>query len=183
MKKLATLLVAASFILPMTHSVAQAAPSKVKKTFKKRSYSRKTNRLSAKKKAQKPALLSTEGMTPDRFHCEMGKTFTLYRYPGDGNSAILDWAGTRRKMHRVPSKIGAERFETDAKLTYIGVSNLTQLIDFKQGKPVLTECRNAEQNLVQNELDQKKAEEKLAKNQPVQAKKETKKKKGFWPFN
>ncbi|MBS7327630.1 MAG: hypothetical protein KIG68_02645 [Oxalobacter sp.] len=184
MKKLATLLVAAGFILPLTYNAAEAAPSKAKTVAKKKSTVRRTSRTSARTKAQKPAILSVEGMVPDRYHCEMGKTFTLYRYPHDNSSVILEWAGTRQQMHRVQTRTGAERFETNAKLTYIGVSNLTQLIDFKQGKPVLNDCRNEEQNRVQHELDMKKAEEKAAKAQGVQQKQEPpkKKKKSWWPF-
>lgn len=183
MKKLATLLVAAGFILPLTYNAAEAAPSKTRTVAKKKTTVRRTSRTSARTKAQKPTILSVEGMVPDRYHCEMGKTFTLYRYPNNNSSAILDWAGTRQQMHRVETRTGSERFETNSKLTYIGVTNLTQLIDFQRGKPVLTECRNAEQKQVQAELDRQKAEGKTAKNQSVRPKQETKKKKkSWWPF-
>ncbi len=181
-KKLATLFIAAGIILPLAYSPAEAAPSKA--TAKKKTTTRKTTRTRARNKSHAPALLSVEGMTPDRYHCEMGKSFTLYRYPHDSSTVILDWAGTRQQMHRVQTRTGAERYETNAKLTFIGVSNLTQLIDFKQGKPVLNECRNDEQNRVQHELDMKKADERMAKTQqqqePVEAPK--KKKKSWWPF-
>ena len=181
MKKLATLLVAAGFILPLTCHVAEAAPSKT--SIQKRAPVRKTTKKPVKAKTQAPAVLSVEGMVADRYHCEMGKAFTLYRYPDNRNSVILDWAGKRQRMHNVPTKTGAERYETDAKLTYIGVSNLTQLIDFKQGKPVLTECRNAEQKRVQAELDQKKADEKVGITQKDKTQQtQKKKKKSRWPF-
>ncbi|MBR7069665.1 MAG: hypothetical protein IKI30_04370 [Oxalobacter sp.] len=181
MKKLATLLVAAGFILPLTYHVAEAAPSKT--SIKKRAPVRKTTNRPARTKVQAPAVLSVEGMVADRYHCEMGKAFTLYRYPDNRNSVILDWAGKRQRMHNVPTKTGAERYETDARLTYIGVSNLTQLIDFKQGKPVLTECRNTEQKRVQAELDQKKAEEKAGITQKDKTQQtQKKKKKSWWPF-
>ncbi|MGN0918565.1 MAG: hypothetical protein ACI4NO_05425 [Oxalobacter sp.] len=181
MKKLATFLAAAGIILPMTYYTAQAAPAKAQTAAKKKATVRKSAKTSIRKnQAKAPASLSTEGMIADRYHCEMGKSFTLYRYPDNKNAVILDWAGTKQQMHRVQTRTGSERFETNSKLTYIGVTNLTQLIDFQRGKPVLTECRNAEQKQVQAELDRKKAE---AKTQTAQQKQETKKKKkSFWPF-
>lgn len=184
MKKLATLLVAAGIVLPMTCHTAQAAPAKAQTAAKKKATVRKSTKTSIRKKqAKAPVAPSTEGMIADRYHCEMGKSFTLYRYPDNKDAVILDWAGTKQQMHRVQTRTGSERFETNSKLTYIGVSNLTQLIDFQQGKPVLTECRNVEQKQVQAELDRKKAEEKTAKTQTAQQKQETKKKKkSFWPF-
>lgn len=87
------------------------------------------------------------GMEPDRYDCEMGKSFTLYRNPGDEDHVILDLNGKRLAMHRTLSKIGAERFETDSKVTFIGVANLTQLIDFKQRRPILNECLNEQQKI------------------------------------
>ncbi len=180
-KKLATLLVAAGVILPMVYSTAQAAPAKSKATVKRKTPVRKTTKNPVKTQT---SAISTEGMIADHYQCEMGKSFTLYRYHDNRDAVILDWAGKKQQMHKVPAKSGAERFETDAKLTYIGVSNLTQLIDFKQGKPVLTECRNSEQRQVQAELDRKKAEGKTAQTQKnnTQQTPEKKKKKSFWPF-
>ena len=181
-KKLATIFIAAGIILPLAYSPAEAAPAKA--TAKKKATKRITTKSRVRNKSHAPALLSVEGMTPDHYHCEMGKTFTLYRYPHDSSTVILDWAGTRQQMHRVQTRTGAERYETNAKLTYIGVSNLTQLIDFKQSKPILSECRNEEQNRVQHELDMKKAGEKYAKvqQQQEQAEAPKKKKKSWWPF-
>ncbi len=183
-KKLAVILVATSFLLPLTYSVARATPSKTKTTIKRKATTRKTARASTKTKKQKPVIPSVEGMIADRYHCEMGKTFTLYRDPNDNQSVILEWAGTRQQMHKIATKTGAERFETDAKLTYIGVSNLSHLIDFKRGKPILSECRNDKQNRIQHELDQKKAEKKATKTQVTQPKQAQKpaKKRSFWPF-
>ena len=155
-KKLATLLVAAGLVLPMTYGAAQAAPAKAKaksvRTIKNRGPVNKAP-------VAAPAANSTAGLYADRYYCEMGKSFTLYRDPDDKSYAILDHAGTKQRMYRVSSVTNAERFETNAKLTYIGAANLTQLIDFKNGKPILTECRNAEQQRFQAEMNRQKAEE------------------------
>ena len=102
-------------------------------------------------------------MYADKYYCEMGKNFTLYRYPDNKDSVILDWAGTKRPMYKKESVTHAERYETTAKLTFIGAANLTQLIDFKAGKPVLTECRNNEQMKIQAEMNKKKAINQTAK--------------------
>lgn len=154
-KKLATLLVAAGLVLPMAYGAAQAAPVKAKaktvRTIRNRAPMRKAP-------VATPVANSTAGMYADRYYCEMGKSFTLYRDQDDRSYAILDYAGSRHRMYRVHSVTNAERFETNKKLTFIGAANLTQLIDFKNGRPVLTECRNTEQRKVQADLDRQKAE-------------------------
>ncbi len=154
-KKLAFLLVAASIMLPATFITTQAAPIKASRIHK--------SRIKKTKSVDTPAKISTSGMYADKYYCEMGKNFTLYRYPDNKDSVILDWAGTKRPMYKKESVTHAERYETTAKLTFIGAANLTQLIDFKAGKPVLTECRNNEQMKIQAEMNKKKAINQTAK--------------------
>lgn len=152
-KKLATLLVAAGLVLPMAYGAAQAAPVRAKaktvKTIKNRTPVKKAT-------VAAPAVNSTAGLYADRYQCEMGRSFTLYRNPNDSSYAIIDHAGSKQRMHRVTSVTNAERFETNAKLTFIAAANLAQLIDFKNSRPVLTECRNAEQRRIQAELNKQK---------------------------
>ncbi len=94
-----------------------------------------------------------------QYNCTDGTNFSITRNPKTPNSATLHRQGKTYQMTKVPTKTGADRLEHTSGITYIGVSNLSQLVNFKQGKNIASECRSTEQIKIQQELDAKKRKE------------------------
>ena len=106
------------------------------------------------------------------YDCTNGANFSITRNSKTPNAAVLTLNGQQYKMTKVPKASGIDRLEHSSGLTYIGASNMSSLINFKTRKNVGAECRSAEQNAIQKDLDAKAKEEKAAK-AAAQAKQQT----------
>lgn len=98
-----------------------------------------------------------------QYNCTDGTHFTITRNAKTPNKATLNRQGQSYEMTKVATRTGSDKLQHSSGLTYIGVSNMSQLVNFKQGKNISNECRSAEQVAVQQELDAKRKEEAAAK--------------------
>lgn len=103
------------------------------------------------------------GPQTTHYDCTNGASFSVTRDSKTPNKAILTLNAKQYEMKKVPKASGIDRLEHSSGLTYIGATNMSSLINFKQGKNYGAECRSAEQNAIQKELDAKAKEEKAAK--------------------
>lgn len=88
----------------------------------------------------------------EQFKCNNGNRFTLTHTPGTSAPATLTWQGKIFEMASIKTKTGAERYEHPSGMTYIGAANSSMLIDRKQGKLIVQDCRNPSQEKAQKNL-------------------------------
>ncbi|MBS7328418.1 MAG: hypothetical protein KIG68_06685 [Oxalobacter sp.] len=88
----------------------------------------------------------------EQFKCDDGNRFTLTHTPGTSAPATLTWQGKTYEMVGIKTKTGAERYEHPSGMTYIGAANSSMLIDRKQGKLIVQDCRNPSQEKTQKNL-------------------------------
>ncbi len=138
MKKTVTLLLGAALVMSLTGC----------ETFRSGSSSSKA---------------TTSGPVTTQYNCTDGTHFTITRNAKNPNRAILNRQGQSYEMTKVATRTGSDKLQHSSGLTYIGVSNMSSLVNFKQGKNISSECRSKEQVQIQKELDEKRKQEAAAK--------------------
>ena len=88
----------------------------------------------------------------EQFQCDDGNRFTLTHTPSSSIPATLIWQGKTYEMASIKTTTGAERYEHPSGMTYIGAANSSMLIDRKQGKLIVQDCRNPSQAKIQKDL-------------------------------
>ena len=91
----------------------------------------------------------------EQFLCDDGNRFILTHTPGTSEPATLTWQGKRYEMAYIKTRTGAERYEHPSGTTYIGAANSSMLIDRKQGRLIVQDCRNPVQAKIHAELKAK----------------------------
>lgn len=143
MKKLLTVLLAASMALATTYAAAEEAKP-AKPTAKK------TEKKAVKKPAKKAAAVKDEDeVEPDvagseisEYSCEHGHTITVYRNAADTQYAAMRWDKRLYRMKRVETESGAERLEHAKRgLLFIGIPAKAMLLDSKKGRQLANECK------------------------------------------
>ncbi len=102
---------------------------------------------------------AASGPITTQYDCTDGTHFTITRDAKTPDRAILTRKGQSYEMKKVATRTGSDKLQHTSGITYIGVSNMSSLVNFKQGKNISSECRSEEQRQVQAELDQKRREE------------------------
>ena len=91
---------------------------------------------------------------PDtKYLCTDGSSFELIP---NGNQAKLILQGNTYQMTRVNTRTGSTRYDNSSGLSFIGVSNMSTLVNFKSQQSIAGECRNESQRHIQAEIDRKK---------------------------
>ncbi|WP_230414425.1 hypothetical protein [Collimonas silvisoli] len=120
-----------------------------------------STKKTAKKAVKKPAAKAApaevddgedEG-TPDvktsltvDYKCELGNKLTIFTNAEDDKHIALRWGTTLRRLTRVPTTTGANRFENRKYgLLWIGIPAKGILLDSKTGHQLANECKSAEQ--------------------------------------
>jgi membrane-bound inhibitor of C-type lysozyme len=142
MKKLLSILMAASFALAMSPVSAQTTAPTEKQTAKK------TTKKAPAKKAVDPDEVDADvaGSTVTEYDCAEGHKITVYRNAADPNNVALRWNKRIIRMKRVETESGAERLEHEKRgLVFIGIPAKAMLLDAKHGRQLANECKSAEQ--------------------------------------
>ncbi len=106
---------------------------------------------------------ATSGSVTTRYDCTDGTYFTITRDAKTPNQATLRRQGQTYEMTKVPTRTGSDKLQHSSGITYIGVSNMSSLVNFKKGKNISSECRSEEQLEIQKKLDEKRKTEALNK--------------------
>lgn len=101
-----------------------------------------------------------DGKEPDitssiatEFGCELGNKVTIYRNEGDDRHIALRWKKEVRRMRRVATTTGANRFENRRTgWVWIDIPAKGILLDARQGRQLANECRSPEQKAKAEEL-------------------------------
>lgn len=156
----------ALLIAPLTQALAQtaatpattapaakpAAKKPVRKVVKKaKTHPKETEVISEKKipldednddESSEPEIAGT---TTYNFNCELGNKVTIYKNEGDDKYLAIRWDKHIRRLVRVPTTTGANRFENHlAGLVWIGIPAKSMLLDSKGGHQLANECVLAE---------------------------------------
>jgi hypothetical protein len=76
------------------------------------------------------------------FNCELGNKVTIFRNDGDEKYIAIRWEKRIRRLVRVPTTTGANRFENHAAgLVWIGIPAKSMLLDSKKGQQLANECK------------------------------------------
>jgi hypothetical protein len=80
------------------------------------------------------------------YSCELNNKVAIYRNPMDDSHIALRWKNHLRRMDKVGTTTGAQRYE-NAKLglVWIGIPSKGILLDSKQSRQLANECKDAEQ--------------------------------------
>jgi hypothetical protein len=152
----------ALLIAPLTQALAQtaatpapaakpAAKKPVRKVVKAKAHPKATEVISDKKipldednddESSEPEIAGT---TTYNFNCELGNKVTIYKNEGDDKYLAIRWDKHIRRLVRVPTTTGANRFENHlAGLVWIGIPAKSMLLDSKGGHQLANECVLAE---------------------------------------
>ncbi|MDB5989705.1 MAG: hypothetical protein JWQ10_1108 [Herbaspirillum sp.] len=166
MKKTLIALTISSALLtaPLTQALAQtaAAPAttapatkkpvrKVVKKASKKTNPKATEVISDKKipldednddESSEPEIAGTKTYN---FNCELGNKVTIFKNDGDDKYLAIRWDKHIRRLARVKTTTGANRFENHlAGLVWIGIPAKSMLLDSKGGHQLANECVLAE---------------------------------------
>lgn len=135
MKKLLSVLLAASMMFAVTGVAAEESSPAPKKAVKK-----------AEKKSAKKAADEVEPDIKDaiasEYNCEQGHKITVYRHANDEQNVAMLWNKKLYQMNRVNTESGAERLEQPgAGLLFIGIPAKAMLLDSKKGRQLANECK------------------------------------------
>jgi hypothetical protein len=130
----------------------KAAVKKVpKKAAKKEAHPKATDVISGKKipldediedESSEPEITGTKTY---EYNCELGNKVTIYRNDGDDKYIAIRWDKHLRRLTRVPTTTGANRFENHlAGLVWIGIPAKSMLLDSKKGQQLANECKLVE---------------------------------------
>jgi hypothetical protein len=172
MKKIFTALAISSLLLaaPVTQALAQtsttaastatpaakpAAKKPVRKTVKKspkKEAHPKATEVSSGKKIPLDSDVDDESSEPEiagtttyEFNCELGNKVTIFKNEGDDKYIAIRWDKRIRRLQRVPTTTGANRFENHlAGLVWIGIPAKSMLLDSKGGHQLANECKLVE---------------------------------------
>ena len=98
---------------------------------------------------------ATCGPQTTQYDCTDVTSFTVTRDSKTPDQAVLVRDGQKYEMIKVSKTNGIDKLQHTSGLTYVGASNQSSLVNFKQGKNIAAECRSPEQKVVQKELDEK----------------------------
>lgn len=146
MKKILSILMAASIALAMAPVSAQSTAPAPKKTEKKAEKKpvKKSTKKAAKEEVEPEADIAGSIIT--EYDCAEGHKITVYRNPGNPDNVALRWDKRIIAMTRVETQSGAERLEHKKRgLLFIGIPVKAMLLDTKKGRQLANECKSAEQ--------------------------------------
>jgi hypothetical protein len=84
--------------------------------------------------------------TMAEYSCELNNKVAIYRNPMDDSHIALRWQNHLRRMDKVGTTTGAQRYEnTKVGLVWIGIPSKGILLDSKQNRQLANECKDAEQ--------------------------------------
>jgi hypothetical protein len=165
MKKLIIALAVAATLAaaPVSQALAQtAAPAAAAKPAVKKAPAKKVVKKTAKKEAHPKAEEvssgkkipldedsedessepETAGTKTYDFNCELGNKVTIFRNDGDDKYIAIRWEKRIRRLTRVKTTTGANRFENHlAGLVWIGIPAKSMLLDSKKGQQLANECK------------------------------------------
>jgi membrane-bound inhibitor of C-type lysozyme len=142
-------LAAAGLCAPASASASETHP-KATKVLKEKAKSSKHKK--AKKDEPKQDVADNEpepdvtDTTMAEYSCELNNKVAIYRNPMDDSHIALRWKNHLRRMDKVGTTTGAQRYEnTKLGLVWIGIPSKGILLDSKQGRQLANECKDAEQ--------------------------------------
>ena len=128
-----------------THDTHPKA-TKVLKEHAKSSKHKKAKKEDAKKVADDEPEPDVTDATLAEYSCELNNKVAIYRNPMDDSHIALRWQNHLRRMDKVGTTTGAQRYEnTKIGLVWIGIPSKGILLDSKQNRQLANECKDAEQ--------------------------------------
>ena len=131
-----------------TTPVKKAVKQPVKRVAKKEAHPKAEDVISGKKipldedsedETSEPEVTGTK--TYD-FNCELGNKVTIFKNDGDDKYIAIRWDKRIRRLTRVKTTTGANRFENHlAGLVWIGIPAKSMLLDSKKGEQLANECK------------------------------------------
>jgi hypothetical protein len=141
---------AVSLCAPASAASTQETHPKATKVLKEKAKAEKHKK--GKKEAPKQAVADDEpepdvtDATLAEYSCELNNKVAIYRNPMDDSHIALRWQNRLRRMDKVGTTTGAQRYEnTKTGLVWIGIPSKGILLDSKQGRQLANECKDAEQ--------------------------------------
>jgi hypothetical protein len=155
-------------IAPLTQALAQTAAAPTTTTPAAKPAAKKPVRKVVKKASKKTNPKATEvisdkkipldednddessepeiaGTTTYDFNCELGNKVTIYKNAGDDKYLAIRWDKRIRRLARVQTSTGANRFENHlAGLVWISIPAKSMLLDSKGGHQLANECVQVE---------------------------------------
>jgi hypothetical protein len=170
MKKLLTALaVAAALAAPVSQALAQATPAAAKPAAAKPAVKKAPVKKAVKKAPKKEAHPKAQDVSSGKkipldqdsddensepeiagtktyeFNCELGNKVTIFRNDGDEKFIAIRWDKRIRRLIRVKTTTGANRFENHlAGLVWIGIPAKSMLLDSRKGQQLANECKLVE---------------------------------------
>jgi hypothetical protein len=142
-------LVAVGVCAPASATTHESHP-KATKVLKEKAKSSKHRK--AKKEEHKQVVADDEpepdvtDTTLAEYSCELNNKVAIYRSPMDDSHIALRWQNHLRRMDKVGTTTGAQRYEnTKIGLVWIGIPSKGILLDSKQNRQLANECKDADQ--------------------------------------
>ena len=89
------------------------------------------------------------GSEATNFKCELGNKITTYMNPSVKKHIAIRWKNQLRRLHRVMTTTGANRFENEKHgLVWIDIPTKGMLLDSNKGQQLANECRDAAQEKI-----------------------------------
>ncbi|WP_322405242.1 hypothetical protein [Massilia luteola] len=144
-------LAAAGVCAPASATTHDTHP-KATKVLKAKAKAKSSKHKKAKKEDVKQEVADDEpepdvtDTTLAEYSCELDNKVAIYRNPMDDSHIALRWKNHLRRMDKVGTTTGAQRYE-NAKLglVWIGIPSKGMLLDSKQSRQLANECKDAEQ--------------------------------------
>ena len=143
-------LVAVGVCAPASATTHESHP-KATKVLKEKAKSSKHRK--AKKEEHKQVVADDEpepdvtDTTLAEYSCELNNKVAIYRSPMDDSHIALRWQNHLRRMDKVGTTTGAQRYEnTKIGLVWIGIPSKGILLDSRLNRQLANECKNAEQS-------------------------------------
>jgi hypothetical protein len=131
---------------------ASATESHPKATKVLKEQAKSSKHKKAKKEEAKQVVADDEpepdvtDTTIAEYSCELNNKVAIYRNPMDDSHIALRWKNHLRRMDKVGTTTGAQRYEnTKIGLVWIGIPSKGILLDSKQNRQLANECKDAEQ--------------------------------------
>ncbi|WP_334186777.1 hypothetical protein [Noviherbaspirillum sp.] len=138
-----------------TASLAFAFPAHAQSDAEKKAEKAAAKKAPAKKAAPKADAAATDDddQEPDvassastEYDCELGNKLTIFRNQEDNKHIALRYKKQLRRMTRVETTTGANRFENLKNgWVWIDIPAKGMLLDSKKGQQLANECKNPEQ--------------------------------------
>lgn len=148
MKKILSVLMAATIALTVSPVMAETASPAPKKVVKKADKKATAKKAAAKTDDASADLAETDvaGSIVTEYGCAEGHKITVFRNPDDSANVALRWGNRITRMKRIETASGAERLEHEKRgLVFIGIPAKAMLLDAKRGRQLANDCKSPEQ--------------------------------------